>query len=729
MVDHDPGTPLAQARRARSQWRWVRARAIAEKALDSAGPEGAFRFQFLAAVAAHALGDVRPAQKLMAPVARGASPLARHAKLKLAEWIVRRAPDEALNLLDELLSELSRTSTPWPHMRKVQRLRASALKRLNRLEEAIDLLRTLRRTEAQPEVELELAMLLAWQPATRLRQESLTLLRQLSHRFPTRRVGRVAEKLAESVLSHLPPRLRGEIGPPGLQLRVQRAQALLDAFAFFQAREAFAELLPETRAEPDLHCQVRFGHAKALIKAKRAARGAQLMARVAQDCTGDPDRRAWARYYAGKALSDRGRKADALAQYEALERESGGHSLADDALWLAAMTARKMKDEAGARQRLELLPVRYPTGDMGKRAAFDLAWQARREGDFEVALSHFDRLMALKGRAPREGAHGRAAYWRARTLLQLGRAGDAVEAYAKLVERWPLTFYGQQALARLSEVDPQRAAQLQVQWQARPPAPLTFAWRPSLASSDFQRSIELVRVGEFKAARREWEALGLLGTNADDLRTRWLCAALLDRVGAHHAAVSLLRGRATEELLHHWPRERKLSLWRIAYPLAFSPLIEETAERFGVPASFVRAVAREESSFNPSAVSPAKAHGLLQLILPTATAVAKGLGLEVDPRTLHRPEINLPVGTRFISALAGRYRGQYSLVPAAYNAGPTVTGRWLQARGDQDLDEWIENIPYEETRRYTRRVLQSFGIYSWLSTGTLPRSSLELPKL
>jgi soluble lytic murein transglycosylase len=147
-----------------------------------------------------------------------------------------------------------------------------------------------------------------------------------------------------------------------------------------------------------------------------------------------------------------------------------------------------------------------------------------------------------------------------------------------------------------------------------------------------------------------------------------------------------------------------------------------------VPAAFVRAVAREESAFNPRAVSLAKAYGLIQLIRPTAKTHARALGLPSDPASLKQPNINLRIGSRFIRSLWDRYEDNPAVVPAAYNAGHGAADRWIRAGKDIPLDEWIESIPYSETRRYTRRVLQSYGVYAWLDTGKLPRLSQRLPK-
>ncbi|MBW2720306.1 MAG: lytic transglycosylase domain-containing protein, partial [Deltaproteobacteria bacterium] len=145
------------------------------------------------------------------------------------------------------------------------------------------------------------------------------------------------------------------------------------------------------------------------------------------------------------------------------------------------------------------------------------------------------------------------------------------------------------------------------------------------------------------------------------------------------------------------------------------------------PASFVRAIAREESSFDPEVVSWAKAYGLVQLIMPTAKRFASEVGEKATPRTLKKPAVNLKIGARYMAWLWDRLKENPALVPSAYNAGEGAVRRWLQEDAARPLDVFIEEIPYDETRRYTRRVLQTYGVYQWLADEQLPELPAKLP--
>src|SRR5690606_29725894 len=125
----------------------------------------------------------------------------------------------------------------------------------------------------------------------------------------------------------------------------------------------------------------------------------------------------------------------------------------------------------------------------------------------------------------------------------------------------------------------------------------------------------------------------------------WIAVACLAQSGALPEVARLVRHRL-EDFRRSPPRGTARHFWRLAYPRAYEPLVENAASAAEVPASFVRAVAREESSFDPNAVSWAHAYGLVQVILPTARRHAGDL--TIDARTLRHPEVNLAVGSRYM---------------------------------------------------------------------------------
>ena len=132
------------------------------------------------------------------------------------------------------------------------------------------------------------------------------------------------------------------------------------------------------------------------------------------------------------------------------------------------------------------------------------------------------------------------------------------------------------------------------------------------------------------------------------------------------------------------------------------------------------AIVYQESRFNPTVQSSAGAMGLMQLISKTATHEAKRLGVKHSDKQLYNPQHNLHLGSAHLARLLNTFDNSYILASAAYNAGPTPVHRWIKELGDprsEDVDpiDWIEKIPYAETRNYVMRVMENITNYRCLN--------------
>lgn len=137
---------------------------------------------------------------------------------------------------------------------------------------------------------------------------------------------------------------------------------------------------------------------------------------------------------------------------------------------------------------------------------------------------------------------------------------------------------------------------------------------------------------------------------------------------------------------------------------------------------------RAESAWQPDARSHADAHGLMQLLPGTAKSMAQQLGLAWNgTSSLYEPDLNIQLGTRYLSQQAARFGNSPWLASAAYNAGPAPVQRWLSQRSDRPADVFIETIPYHETREYVARVLAFSVIYDWRLHGKVRPLSSRLP--
>jgi soluble lytic murein transglycosylase len=514
---------------------------------------------------------------------------------------------------------------------------------------------------------------------------------------------------------------------PRMQQNLDKADSLYDAKRYREAERLFGKLIKHLKTGTAVWCKARYTQGRALLQDRERTRGAPVMRDVADKCAkADLDTRAWARYYAARAYGRIGLWDESIQQYEKLEAEAPSHSLADDASYRAALAELENGKPNAALARLASIPQRYPEGDMWPRALFKLGWVQLRDGQYDNAYERFDELVKRGGDERQEGITGRANYWRARTLFMMGRRIDAVDAYEEIVKRWPLRYYAQQALWRLGEIVPERAAAvLEEMRSGDEPTRMVFAWRDEFDDPAFDRMVELLIVNEVTYASSEMTTLHMLGNDVDP-EMAVVGAVLLQHAGAQTKLSRVIRAHF-EDFEGLLPKGEGKLIWEATYPQAFSPLIEDVADDEGIPASFVRAIAREESSFDPEAVSWAKAYGLVQLIMPTAKRFASEVGEKATPRTLKKPEVNLRIGARYMAWLWSRLDENPALVPSAYNAGEGAVRRWLEEDPARPLDVFIEEIPYDETRRYTRRVLQTYGVYQWLADEQLPELRAKLP--
>jgi soluble lytic murein transglycosylase len=142
--------------------------------------------------------------------------------------------------------------------------------------------------------------------------------------------------------------------------------------------------------------------------------------------------------------------------------------------------------------------------------------------------------------------------------------------------------------------------------------------------------------------------------------------------------------------------------------------VAPAARQQGIPEALAYAIMREESAFDPRVASPAKAYGLMQLIVPTAKKMGGPLGLSPDEESLKQPSVNIPVGCRYLAVLRGQFPDNPLLAIPGYNAGGGAPKKWITERGTDDFDLWVERIPYEETRNYTKRVIGTMAAYEAL---------------
>ncbi len=298
-----------------------------------------------------------------------------------------------------------------------------------------------------------------------------------------------------------------------------------------------------------------------------------------------------------------------------------------------------------------------------------------------------------------------ALYWLARTL---DRQQDrkAADSYLKLCRQYPFTYYCQ--LAQTQTLAP---GLLQVSPSGTPQnssMPLTEGRSDVLRDVHYQKAGELKLLGLDQEAARElaWliERYARDRTVLIDLSTR------LSEAGAYYQALRVVRVHFRDSL-ERGGESVPQALWSVAYPTAYLPIIRAHAGTTVDP-YLVAAIIREESQYDARAVSRVGAVGLMQVMPATAQAVAKKQGgADVGRDELFDQETNIRAGVRYLEQLLQQFSGNAMYAVAAYNAGPQAVSAWIAKNGFREVDEFVEQIPYQETRQYVKRVLRAYREY------------------
>ena len=326
-------------------------------------------------------------------------------------------------------------------------------------------------------------------------------------------------------------------------------------------------------------------------------------------------------------------------------------------------------------------------------AEWTAGWLALRFlAEYETAWLHF-ATMYNAVRYPISRARG--AYWAARAASALKRPKEAA-VWLRKAANHPTTYYGQLAAARLGG---DKSVWL-------PPDPIPDF--ETLEEFDGHELVQVVRLFAQIGAEDQLRPFIRALANVDGSAAwRTLTASLARRHGRPDLALGVAKSMGREGR----------TLIGAGYPTVKVPR-KVNANKKPLPEQpLVLAVIRQESAFQPEAKSHAGARGLMQLLPRTARNVAKGLKLRYSKTRLTKePAFNLTLGQAYLGDLIKEFNGSYVLALAAYNAGPGRARRWLKTNGDpresvtQAID-WIELIPFEETRNYIQRVMEGLQVY------------------
>jgi soluble lytic murein transglycosylase len=363
---------------------------------------------------------------------------------------------------------------------------------------------------------------------------------------------------------------------------------------------------------------------------------------------------------------------------------------ASAALYLLADLATDAADDEQAQTLYRQLYRDYPTSARAPLARFHAGVIAFVAGDHKTAAQSFDSLLTL---APRADDAIAARYWSGRAWERAGNSELAKTRWREVIDQHPLSYYAVVASKRLND----RA------WS--PPAGGDSVARIAAIDSAFARAALLERLGMDVEARFEYEALDDAAASSPD-RVVATAHAFLDH-GQASRAIRLAQKAADAG-------RRDAAVYRVLFPIVDGDELARAARANGLDPALVAGLIRQESSFNPRALSVANARGLMQVLPSVGEEVARSLRFPTwSPALLYDADANLQLGTAHLAAAMKQY-GALPRVLAAYNAGGSRVQRWSTKRGMDDPELFVERIPFVETRDYVRIVQRNAAIYSSL---------------
>lgn len=402
-------------------------------------------------------------------------------------------------------------------------------------------------------------------------------------------------------------------------------------------------------------------------------------------------------YQIGQILWNRHDNVQALEYFKQVLDKYPSSPYVDRAQFAAADIHEYFGRKDDAVQMYSNIVKQFPNSAVRDDAHWRLAWLYYRAADPASAAATFKSL----AHQSKNGSLGAAAlYWQARSAEKAGEGDAAKQLYRQTLSGGTESYYQElafRALERLGEpVDEPAAAR---------PFPVAESEPAMSGEIDFHlsRARELANLSLHHLAIAELDELNAKTKPNGRLRT-----ILLREYFRSHAY-----GRSLNIAAQVTLSQSERNFYR--YPLAFWELIQQKAEEREIDPYLVLALIRQESLFDPRARSPASALGLMQLIPPTATRVAKQLGLAAPSQEkLFEAEVNLTLGTQYLKDLLARYSNNWHKALAAYNAGEAAVDRWEREIVTDDIEEFVERIPYVETRGYVKLVLRNHRIYKRL---------------
>ncbi len=362
------------------------------------------------------------------------------------------------------------------------------------------------------------------------------------------------------------------------------------------------------------------------------------------------------------------------------------------------------------------LQQRFPNGNRASYAHWKAAWLSFRQGRTEDARKGFDNQIALY---PDSAEIPAALYWRGRLAEEENNPAMARAYYQKLGDRFRNYYYAEMARKRLktlpaasADTAPDAAHYALLDHVA----PLSTTTRIA-ATTPPDDSLRVARARLLSNGGLADMAVRELQAAASQEGGSWAppeMAQVYQDIGRYDRGIEIMK-RSTPNYFAVDIPDLPRPYWEALFPKAYWPDLRKYSLQNGLDPFLVASLIRQESEFNAGALSHANAVGLMQLLPKTGKSVAKQVKLKgYKAPQLYTPAVNLQLGTRYFKDILDKYNGQFEYALAAYNAGTDRVADWLGEGHYRDPQEFVESIPFTETREYVQAIMRNANVYKQL---------------
>ena len=497
------------------------------------------------------------------------------------------------------------------------------------------------------------------------------------------------------------------VAPANANEAVARADKLFVAKRYSESVVAYNEaatLLPH--ASPEIN--LRRG-----ISAFNAKRYAESIAAFNTVPASAGELRAQSLFHLAQAHARAGQWPQARGMFEELRRQFPDHALTKRAGGAIGLLAKEAKNTVEATNFFRAAVGAYPGAVEVTQAQFELAWAAHEAKNYQESAPLLTEHLAVYADRNTDN-RGRAGYWAARDSERAGMIKEATALYQAMLQRYDANWYGYLSQQRLEAI--KRTHGTPARSDFAPDSPINRA-RANLSTVSIAAETAVPEADERLAKADQLNIVGLDEWAIEEVGEPLKAAPSSPRLNLAKARIHRTRDDNLQAFLalqksypdyaQMKPEELSREEWDVFYPLAHWETIKGEARARNIDPYRIAGLIRQESVFDPRAVSSARAYGLMQLLVETAQRTARKYGVEeaVNANTLLEPRLNIKLGTAYLKDQLDRF-GRIEYVAAAYNAGPGRAVRW-RTELPAEIDEWAEAVPFRETRGYVQGVVRN----------------------